>query len=122
VPAGTGWIDEIEHDGYRLMLIREHDRVRLISRGGHDWAKQFPRIGESALKRRQKHFVIDGEAVVLNKDGISDFDALASRRHGKRATLSTCSGEGLRALPQRPLQLGRRMGSSMLELEVNQGT
>jgi bifunctional non-homologous end joining protein LigD len=31
VPAGTDWIHEIKHDGYRMMLIRDQDRVRLIS-------------------------------------------------------------------------------------------
>jgi ATP-dependent DNA ligase len=32
-------------------------------RGGHDWTKRFPWIVETALKNRQQHFVIDGEAV-----------------------------------------------------------
>jgi hypothetical protein len=41
--------------------------VRLISRGGHDWAKHFPLIVEAALKLCQKHFVIDGEVVVPDK-------------------------------------------------------
>jgi hypothetical protein len=29
VPAGTDWIHEIKHDGYRMLVIREQDRVRL---------------------------------------------------------------------------------------------
>jgi ATP-dependent DNA ligase len=45
------------------MLIREQDRVRLISRGGHDWTRHFPLIVEAALKLRQKQFVLDGEVV-----------------------------------------------------------
>jgi bifunctional non-homologous end joining protein LigD len=85
VPAGSDWIHEIKYDGYRMMLIREQDRVRLISRGGYDWAERFPLIVAAALKLRQKHFVIDGEVVVLKPDGVSDFDALASRKHDKRA-------------------------------------
>ena len=43
-------------------------RVRLITRNGHDWTKRYPCIVESALKNRQKHFVIDGEAVILGVD------------------------------------------------------
>jgi ATP-dependent DNA ligase len=65
-----------------------------VSRGGHDWAKHFPRIFESALKLQQQHFVIDGEAVVLRPDGISDFDALHSGKHtasGCGSMPSTCS-------------------------------
>jgi bifunctional non-homologous end joining protein LigD len=80
VPTGADWIHEIKYDGYRMMLIREQDRVRLISRGGLDfWAKYFPLIVAAALKLPEKQFVIDGEVVVLDKEGKSDFDALASR-------------------------------------------
>jgi ATP-dependent DNA ligase len=39
VPGGPDWLHEIKYDGYRMKIIREQDRVRLISRGGHDWAK-----------------------------------------------------------------------------------
>jgi len=87
VPTGAEWIHEIKYDGYRMMLIRDQDRVRLISRGGHDWAKRFPLIVSSALKLSEKHFVIDGEVVVLDKEGKSDFDALASRKQDKQAML-----------------------------------
>jgi len=55
--------------------------VRLITRGGYDCTKRFPWIVEAALKNRQKHFVIDGEAVILGGDGYSDFNALHSGKH-----------------------------------------
>jgi bifunctional non-homologous end joining protein LigD len=35
----------------------------------------LPLIVEAALKDRHKQFVIDGEAVILGVDGISDFNA-----------------------------------------------
>jgi hypothetical protein len=54
--------------------------VRLITSSGYDWTKRFPWIVESALKNRQKRFVVDGEAVILGVDGISDFDAPRSGR------------------------------------------
>jgi ATP-dependent DNA ligase len=50
-------------------------------KGGYDWTQRFPWIAEAALKNRQQQFVIDGEAVVLGVDGISDFNALHSRKH-----------------------------------------
>jgi bifunctional non-homologous end joining protein LigD len=101
VPTGPDWIHEIKYDGYRMLLTREQDRVRLISRGGHDWGKDFPLIVAGALRLRQKHFAIDGEVVVLDKDGISNFEALASRNYDKRAQLYAfdmlaCDGEDLR--------------------------
>jgi bifunctional non-homologous end joining protein LigD len=87
VPTGSEWIHEIKYDGYRMMLVREQDRVRLISRGGYHWAHRFPLIVAAAMKLREKHFVIDGEVVALDKDGVSDFDALHLRKHRKRAQL-----------------------------------
>jgi bifunctional non-homologous end joining protein LigD len=73
--------DEIKYDGYRLRVERNGDRVRLITKGGYDWSRRFPWIVEAALKSRQKQFVIDGEAVILGVDGISDFNALHSGKH-----------------------------------------
>jgi bifunctional non-homologous end joining protein LigD len=55
--------------------------VRLITRGGYNWTSRYPWIVEAARKVRQKQFVLDGEAVVLGVDGVSDFDALHSRKH-----------------------------------------
>jgi ATP-dependent DNA ligase len=37
-PAGTDWLHEIKHDGFRLMVQRAGGRVRLFTRNGHDWA------------------------------------------------------------------------------------
>ena len=81
VPAGPDWFHEIKHDGYRMMVIRERERVRLLTKGGHDWTDRYPWIAETARKLKQDQFVLDGEAVVLNVDGMSDFTALQSRRH-----------------------------------------
>jgi bifunctional non-homologous end joining protein LigD len=82
VPATPDWLHELKYDGYRLIVIRDGDRVKLLTRNGYDWAKP-PWIVESALKNRQKQFVIDGEAVILGVDGVSDFEALHSGRHSE---------------------------------------
>ena len=34
------------YDGYRLRLERDGDRVRLITRGGTNWADRYPWIVE----------------------------------------------------------------------------
>lgn len=102
--AGPIWLHEVKHDGYRMLVIRENDRVRLLSRNGTDWTKRYPWIAEAALKNRQKHFVIDGEAVILGLDGISDFNALHSRKHDREVRLYAfdvlaMDGDDLRDLP-----------------------
>src|SRR6476646_4504779 len=81
VPAGADWIHEIKHDGYRLIVQREGKRVRLFTRNGHDWTERYPLIVAAALKNRTTSFVIDGEALLLGGDGISDFNWLHSRKH-----------------------------------------
>ncbi len=104
VPATDSWLHEIKYDGYRLIVVRQDTRVRLLTRGGHDWTSRYPRIAESALRNRRKQFVIDGEAVVLGVDGISDFNALHSRQHDDEVQLYAfdilaLDGEDLRKLP-----------------------
>jgi hypothetical protein len=86
VPSGPDWLHEIKCDGFRLRVERSGDRVRLITRGGYDWTKRYPWIVEAALKNRTKHFVIDGEAVILGVDGYSDFNALHSGKHNGRCS------------------------------------
>jgi ATP-dependent DNA ligase len=78
-PSGPDWIHEVKYDGYRLRVQRNGDHVWLLSKGGHDSTSRYPWIVETARKIRQKQFILDGEAVVLGVDGISDFNALHSR-------------------------------------------
>jgi bifunctional non-homologous end joining protein LigD len=104
VPAGPEWFHEIKYDGYRVRLEREVDRVRLITKGGYDWTKQYARIVKAALKNRQKHFVIDGEAIVRGVDGYSDFNALHSGKNNDEVELLAfdilaLDGDDLRGLP-----------------------
>jgi bifunctional non-homologous end joining protein LigD len=116
VPSGPDWLHEIKYDGYRLRVERNGDRVRLIT---YDWSKRFPWIVEAALKNRAKQFVIDGEAVILGVDGISDFDALLSGRLSEEVQLCAfdvlaMGGEDLRDLPlsKRKRNLARSISSS----------
>jgi bifunctional non-homologous end joining protein LigD len=104
VPHTPDWLHEIKYDGYRLRVERNGDRVRLFTRNGHDWTKRYPWIVESALKNRMKHFVIDGEAVILGVDGVSDFNALHSGKHNDEVQLyafdvMALDGDDLRQIP-----------------------
>jgi bifunctional non-homologous end joining protein LigD len=49
--------------------------VRLLTRGGHDWVTRFPCIEEAALAIGTT-VILDGEVVVLDELGRSDFNAL----------------------------------------------
>ena len=102
VPTGNDWLHEIKHDGYRLIVQKDSQRVRLFTRNGHDWSGRFPLITEAALRNRNSSFVLDGEAVLLGVDGISDFNAHS--RSNDEVTfyafdILVSDGEDLRKLP-----------------------
>jgi hypothetical protein len=70
-PSGPDWIHEIKHDGYRLIVRRDGDAVRLFTRRGHDWTDRYPAIARAAAKLRAKSFTTDGEAAVCGPDCIA---------------------------------------------------
>jgi DNA ligase D-like protein (predicted ligase) len=76
-PEGSEWIHEVKHDGYRCQVLIERGQVRVLTRNGHDWTDRYPSIVSAALKLKCKSAIIDGEAIVQDGDGISDFDALS---------------------------------------------
>jgi ATP-dependent DNA ligase len=108
VPSAAEWFHEVKHDGYRLMVIRDGDRVRLRTKGGMDWSKRFPWIVETALKIRTKQFIIDGEAVLLGVDGTSDFVGLHSRKHDHEVQLYAFDALAVDADDIRKLPLSMR--------------
>ncbi|ARQ56911.1 ATP-dependent DNA ligase protein [Rhizobium sp. Kim5] len=87
-PSGPDWIFEIKWDGYRLAVHLDHGKVRIITRGGHDWTHRFPTILAAAKALPVGTAILDGEAVVLDEMGRSDFNALQQAlggRSGKRS-------------------------------------
>jgi bifunctional non-homologous end joining protein LigD len=88
-PTGPEWAFEVKWDGYRLAIHVEPSGVRILTRGGHDWTHRFPAIAEAAKTLGPSTLIMDGEAVVLDADGRSDFSALQQDlggRGGKRTT------------------------------------
>jgi bifunctional non-homologous end joining protein LigD len=86
-PTGSDWLYEIKWDGYRLQLNKSGTDVTIITRGGHDWTDRFPTIVEAAEALPVGTAILDGEAVVLDDAGRSDFGALQQAlggRSGKR--------------------------------------
>jgi bifunctional non-homologous end joining protein LigD len=111
VPDRPEWIHEVKYDGYRLRVERDGERVRLITRGGYDWTKRFPWIVEAALKNRTEQFVIDGEAVILGVDGISDFNALHAGKNNHEVQLYAFDVLAMDGDDLRPLPLAMRKAS-----------
>ncbi|KQS71602.1 ATP-dependent DNA ligase [Rhizobium sp. Leaf371] len=88
-PLGPDWTFEIKWDGYRVAVHIEPSSVRIITRGGHDWTHRFPAIAAAARQIGVGSAILDGEAVVLDEQGRSDFGALQRSlggRGGKNAS------------------------------------
>lgn len=85
-PRGPEWAFEVKWDGYRVAVHIEPGSVRVITRGGYDWTKKFALIAAEASGLPVKTAILDGEAVVLDPDGRSDFGML-QRALGRRPAL-----------------------------------
>ena len=76
-PAGDRWLHEIKFDGYRLQAHIEEGKVRLWTRGGLDWTEKFgDGVREALRKLPARTALIDGELVVENESGVSEFSLL----------------------------------------------
>jgi bifunctional non-homologous end joining protein LigD len=124
-PAGSDWVHEVKHDGYRLIVRKAGVVVRLFTRNGYDWTKRFPAITEAALVEASS-FTIDGEAVVVGPDGLSLFDALRRRENARTVILYAfdlieCNGEDFRDRPflDRKKALSRLLGGSSAGILYN---
>jgi len=69
-------VHEIKHDGYRMVCRRDGDRVRVFTRRGHDRTDRVPSIAEALRALPVASATIDGEAVICDANGITDFDRL----------------------------------------------
>lgn len=87
-PQGDEWSYEIKWDGYRLAVhIEASGKVRIITRGGHDWTHRFPGIAVAARDFIPSTMILDGEAVVLDEQGRSDFGRLQNSLGGRGGKL-----------------------------------
>src|SRR3954452_12456543 len=73
-PRGEQWLHEIKFDGYRVQIRVGKHRPAVRTREGHDWTERF--AGIVAAAKSLPDCIMDGEAVILDKAGHSDFAAL----------------------------------------------
>ncbi|MBA4758932.1 DNA ligase D [Sphingosinicella sp.] len=76
VPTGTEWMHEIKFDGYRCLLAANGDKARISTRAGLDWSDRFAPLVEAAATLDLPPCLIDGEIVVMDRDGNPSFSAL----------------------------------------------
>ena len=126
-PAGPNWIHEIKHDGFRIMARRDGAGVRLFSRNGHDFTSRFPLVVAAVTALPAHSFLIDGEAIVTDGDGLAVFDLIRRQRHGAAAVLCAfdlieLEGEDLRraTIEHRKQKLARLVRSQCPGIVLNE--
>jgi bifunctional non-homologous end joining protein LigD len=103
-PTGDDWLHEIKHDGFRILARRDAKGIRLYTRNGYNFADRFPRIVEAIAGLPVQSCFIDGEAIVVDENGLSVFDLIRYRQHDSAAVLCAfdlieLDGEDLRQKP-----------------------
>ena len=84
-PQGENWLHEIKYDGYRILCVLSGGRARLFSRNGKQWTDKFPEIAEAAAQIPVESAILDGEIVVIDQHGRTDFQALQNILQGIRS-------------------------------------
>ena len=108
-PHPEEWLFELKFDGYRLLARIEDGQARLFTRSGKDWSARLPGLAQALAALALRSGWIDGEVLVLNDQGLPDFQALQNAfdaRRGHRPVyyafdLLFADGQDLRALPLR---------------------
>lgn len=105
IPKGD-YLYEIKYDGYRIISYFENNKVKMLTRNNQDYTKKFLSLSEDLKKLELETFVFDGEVVVFDKNGKSDFGMLQSSLRKKDNNfhyvifdLLALNGEDLRQLP-----------------------
>jgi bifunctional non-homologous end joining protein LigD len=79
LPEGAEWQYEVKWDGYRVQVLKEGERVRVLSRRGNDFTKRFAEVAKAAAGLRADVVVLDGEVVAVDAEGRPSFQALQHR-------------------------------------------
>jgi bifunctional non-homologous end joining protein LigD len=106
-PEGDDWVFELKYDGVRLLCRCDGKDVRCLSRNGIDWTHKVQPIVEALAKLDLPGAWVDGELIVTDPNGRSDFSLLQhTLEQGRLEELSYCAfdllfyaGKDLRGLP-----------------------
>lgn len=75
----TLWHFEIKWDGFRMLSYTQGLNADLRSRNNSSFNKRFPGIKDE-FEKMNINAVFDGEVVVLNENGVSDFNKILYRK------------------------------------------
>src|SRR4029453_16360560 len=92
LPDGEGLIFEPKWDGFRCLVFKDGDTVRLQSRNPKPFERYVPELLPVLARQLPDRCVLDGELVVV-RDGELDFEALQQRIHPAASRINRLAGE-----------------------------
>ena len=102
MPDGPGWHFEPKWDGFRGVLENLDGELRLWSRNGRPLLRYFPELAALGEKL-PPNSALDGE-IVIERDGVLQFDSLQMRLHPAESRINRLAGE----IPARACGFRRR--------------
>lgn len=75
-PDGNEWLHEIKYDGYRVITAVGKGGAAVYTRSGQDWTAKFATIAASLESAPVGSALFDGEVVVFDEEGRTDFGRL----------------------------------------------
>ncbi|HWW34463.1 MAG TPA: DNA ligase D [Xanthobacteraceae bacterium] len=75
-PSGPDWLHEIKFDGYRMEARLDGGAVQLLTRKQQNWTHRFPPVAAAVAALPARTALLDGEIVVEDERGISNFSLL----------------------------------------------
>jgi bifunctional non-homologous end joining protein LigD len=109
------WLFEIKHDGFRVLAIRDDGPPRLYTRNGYDISGRHQHITAALSALPAERSVLDGELVVLDEDGRSNFARLARGRTGTHYYAFDLMMLGDIDLRAKPLETRKAMLANLLQ-------
>lgn len=108
IPSGLNFLYEIKYDGYRILASSEAGKTTLYSRNKTNYTTKFGGVAKLVTQlAKGGAMVLDGEVVVFDEKGKTDFQLLQNALRHKDASaacyvvfdLLSLNGKDLRNLP-----------------------
>jgi len=74
-----GWTYEVKWDGYRALAYLNNGKVQISSRNNKSFSERFYPL-QKALQSLKMNAILDGEIIVVDKNGLSNFGQLQNWR------------------------------------------
>ncbi|WP_136417936.1 DNA ligase D [Herbaspirillum sp. ST 5-3] len=84
IPKDGEWEYEVKFDGYRILARVDKGKARLLTRDGQDWTAKLPLQAAAVEALGLQSAWLDGEIVVLDKQGIPSFQLLQNAFNEQR--------------------------------------